>query len=160
MLSAVRLYRAKASIGCFGLSEAPQDPRRSDRAMTTRGIVREAVRVRLACFTLVLLVFGAIVTAPTQRSSGSESQRPTHGILRTFALPTPCSAGLAVKAWTKSEDAVELVRSEDDEDDDEEACSATRQAYDTYDSTLSSTRSTPVRDLVIAGTVSALRLRC
>jgi len=122
--------------------------------------VRRVVGGRLACATLVLLVLVAVLLSPILRSSASDSQRPPVGLRRNFALPTFDSSRLSVKAWVMHEDAVVTARSEDDEDDDE-PLSATRLAYDTYDPSLTPSRSAPARSLSIPCRVLSLHpLRC
>ena len=109
---------------------------------------------------LVVLVLVAVVMSPIRGSSASDSRRPPEGLPGNFALPASDSSRLSVTAWIMREDAVVTKRSEDGEDDDE-PWSATRQAYDTYDPSLSSSRSAPARNLAVPGRLSALHpLRC
>jgi hypothetical protein len=125
-----------------------------------RDIFRHAVRDRLACVALVLLVLVAVLMSPIQRSFASDSRRRPEGLQRNFALPASDSSRLSVTAWIMREDAVVSGRSEGGEDDDE-PWGSTRQAYDTYDPSLFPSHSAPARNLAVPGRRSALHpLRC
>jgi hypothetical protein len=157
----ILFYRAKEWIGRFGPAESTLGTLRIERASAPWDILRHAVRDLQACVALVLLVLVAVVMSPIQRSSASDSQRPPERLRHNFALPASDSSRLSVTAWIMREDAVVTLRSEDDEDDDDEPGSATRQVYDTYDLSLSPTRSAPARSLAAPGRLSARHaLRC
>jgi hypothetical protein len=131
-----------------------------ERSSAPRDFLRHAVRDRLACVALVLLILVAVLMSPILRSSASDSERPPEGLRRNFALPACDSSRLWVTAWIVREDAVVTVRSEDDEDDDEPR-TTTRPAYDTDNPSLSLARSVPARNLAVPGRLPAVhRLRC
>lgn len=143
---------AGRSIGGFG---------RVERASAPRDILGRAVRDGLASVALVLLAFVVVLMPAIQRSSASASQRHRAGHRRSLACGASDCARLSMKAWIEHEDALVTVRSEYDEEDDEESCSATRQAYETYDSSLSPSRSAPAWNLAVPSCLSASRpLRC
>jgi hypothetical protein len=121
-----------------------------------------AVRDRLACAALVLLVLAAVLISPIERAQASDSQRRPEGLRRSFVLPASESSRLSATAWIMREDAVVPVRSEDDDDDDDdEPWSATRQASATDNPSLSPFRSAPARNRAVPGRVPVLQpLRC
>jgi hypothetical protein len=157
-LPIILFYHAKAWIGGLGRAGSTLGTLRIGRAGARRDVVRHAVRDRLACAALVPLFFVAVVMSPIQRSSTSDSKRPRQGLRRNFALPD--SSDLSVTVWDMREGTIVTARSEVGEEDDE-SCGATRQAYDTYDPSLSPPRGAPARNLAVPGRPSAPRpLRC
>jgi hypothetical protein len=156
----VLFYRAKEWFGGLGPADSTLGTLRTERASTLWGVVRDAVRDRLACVALVLLYLFAVLMPPIQCSSASGRWRAPQGLRRNLALPASDFSYLSVTAWNRLKAIIVTARSEDGEDDDE-PCGATRQAYDTYDLSLSLPRGAPDRDLAVPGRPSALRpLRC
>ena len=144
----------------FGPAAATPGTLRIERMHASRPFVRRAVRDRLACVALVLLVLVAVPMSPILHSSASDSQRPPEGLRGNFAPPAFESSRPSVTGWILREKAVVRVRSEDNEDDDE-PCGATRQACDTDDPSLSPPRIVPARNRAVPGRLPALHpLRC
>jgi hypothetical protein len=131
-----------------------------ERAGERRDIFWHTVRDRLACVALVVLVLVAMMMSPIPRSSASQFNRPTEGLRCYFALPAFDSCRLSVTASIMLDRAVVTVWSEGDEKEDEQ-CSATRQAYETYDPFLSPPRRVPTWNLAVPSPLAAPRpLRC
>lgn len=119
-----------------------------------------SIRVPKLGVAMVGLVVVAVLMLPGQRSSATASQCPTEGFFRNIALPTPDFANPSLKALITQEDNVFSERAQDDEDDDE-TCTALRQAYDTFDTSISPPRSLPARNLAVPSRLSKLHpLRC
>jgi len=146
-----------------GPSVGPADSTlRADRVYGPRALIRRAGLGRLASVAPVLLALAALLVSPDQRASASDLQRPSEGLYRSVAPPAPGSYHSSVTAWVMREKAVVTERSEDDEEeDDDRPCSATRQAYEISDLSLSLSRSAPACKLAVPRRLSAAHpLRC
>lgn len=157
-LATLLVYRAQRRIGGCGPAESTSAALPVEWARAPR--VRHALRDAATSLALGLLVLVAVLTAPFQRSSASDSPRPSERLRCELVQASPDTSSLSATEWILCEDEEFARRFEDDEDDDE-SCSPMRQAYDTVDPLLSPSRNAPPRNIEVRGRLSVLQpLRC